>query len=79
MRVEVMLPDMGEDAESRVIVSSWLVEMGAHVNEGEDLIELTTDKAAFTLPAPQSGVVVEFCVDADDVIGVGEVICVLEI
>lgn len=79
MRVEVTLPDLGEDAESQVTVSSWLIELGARVNEGDDLLELTTDKAAFTLPAPQSGVVSEFCVDADDAVNVGEVICVLEV
>lgn len=79
MRVEVALPDLGEDAESKVTVSSWLVEQGAHVNEGEDLIELTTDKAAFTLPAPQSGTVAEFCVREDDTVNVGEIICVLDV
>lgn len=78
MRVEVSLPDLGEDAESKVTVSSWLIELGSHVNEGDDLIELTTDKAAFTLPAPQSGLVSKFCVDVDDTVNVGEVICVLD-
>lgn len=79
MRVEVALPDLGEDAESQVMVSSWLVELGSHVAEGEDLVELTTDKAAFTLPAPQSGVVAEFCVGEEDTVKVGEVICVLDV
>lgn len=79
MRVEIALPDLGEDAESRVMVSSWLVDIGSHVDEGDDLIELTTDKAAFTLPAPQSGVVSEFCVQEEDTVDVGEVICVMEV
>lgn len=79
MRVEVSLPDLGEDAESQVTVSQWLADIGGHVNEGDNLVELTTDKAAFTLPSPQSGVLLETCVDPDDVINVGEIICILEV
>lgn len=79
MRVEVTLPDLGEDAESQVTVSQWLADTGSHVNEGDDLVELTTDKAAFTLPSPQAGVLADTCVGPDDIVTVGDVICILEV
>ncbi len=79
MLVEVGLPDLGEDTDAIVKVSTWLIEIGAHVHEGDELIELTTDKAAFTLPAPQGGSVLEQCVCEGDEISVGEIICILEV
>jgi pyruvate/2-oxoglutarate dehydrogenase complex dihydrolipoamide acyltransferase (E2) component len=76
---EVELPDLGDDAESEAVVSFWLKEEGETVTEGEDLIELTTDKAAFTLPAPKSGVLLEKRVGEGDEITVGDILCTLEV
>jgi len=79
MRVEVELPSMGEDAEDLANVAYWLVEVGDEVSEGDDLVELTTDKAAFNLPSPASGTVVELEVEEGDDVSVGDVLCVLEV
>ncbi len=79
MRVEVNLPDLGEDSVQAVTVSGWLAEMGASLEEGDDLLELTTDKAAFTLPSPRAGVLSERLVDEGDPIEVGDPICVLDV
>ena len=47
MKFEVRLPDLGDDAEQQVTVSAWMAETGAALSEGDDLLEITTDKAAF--------------------------------
>ncbi len=79
MRYEVKLPDLGEDAADEATVSYWLVEEGDEVVEADDLVELTTDKAAFSIPAPKSGVLVEKLVEEGDDVSVGDVLCIIEI
>jgi len=79
MRVDVELPSMGDDAENEAVVAYWAAEVGAQLEEGDDLVELTTDKAAFTLPAPRRGRLVERRVAEGDAVSVGDVLCVLEV
>jgi pyruvate/2-oxoglutarate dehydrogenase complex dihydrolipoamide acyltransferase (E2) component len=79
MKYEVKLPDLGDDAGDEATVSYWLVEEGDEVTEADDLVEMTTDKAAFSIPCPKSGVVVEKVVEEGDDVSVGDVICILEI
>ena len=79
MTIDVRLPDLGDDGVAEVSISAWLAEVGAHLAEGDDLLEITTDKAAFCVPCPQSGVLKETRVRPGDEIRVGDVICALEI
>ena len=79
MKAEIEIPDMGEDTVETVTVSNWLAEVGAQLKEGDDLLELTTDKAAFTLPAPRDGILVETCVREGDSVRVGKVVCIFEV
>jgi pyruvate/2-oxoglutarate dehydrogenase complex dihydrolipoamide acyltransferase (E2) component len=60
-------------------VSYWLVEEGDEVSESDDLVEMTTDKAAFSIPAPKSGVLLEKLVEEGEDVNVGDVLCILEI
>lgn len=78
MLYEVKLPDLGEDAAEEATVSYWLVEEGDAVIEGEDLVEMTTDKAAFSVPSPKTGILREKLVEDGDDVTVGEVICLIE-
>lgn len=78
-KFEVTLPDLGEDSTEAVTVSGWLAEIGTPLAEGDDLLELTTDKAAFSLPAPRGGVLLEYRVRDGEEINVGDVVCILEI
>jgi len=79
LRVDVHLPDLGEDSDEAIIVSGWLAKLGSPLKEGEDLLELTTDKAAFSLPAPRDGVLTELRVHDGDTIKVGDVVCIFEV
>ena len=79
MKFEMRLPELGEDAVQSVTVSGWMADLGARIEEGDDLLEITTDKAAFCVPAPQKAVLVEQLAQPGDEIQVGDVICVLEI
>ena len=79
MKYEVRLPDLGDDAEQKVTVSAWMAELGASLGEGDDLLEITTDKAAFCVPSPKAGTLVETRVTDEETVRVGDVICILEV
>jgi pyruvate dehydrogenase E2 component (dihydrolipoamide acetyltransferase) len=54
MAQEVILPKQGQSVETCLILS-WKKKVGEQVREGEVLVEVETDKAAFEIPAPTSG------------------------
>jgi pyruvate/2-oxoglutarate dehydrogenase complex dihydrolipoamide acyltransferase (E2) component len=78
-RVDITLPDLGEDSVQAVTVSGWLAQPGQTLAEGDDLLELVTDKAAFTLPTPQAGTLSRMLVNEGDKVRVGDALCVLEV
>ena len=81
---EVKLPDLVEasgddEAGDTGKVSFFYVEEGESVAEGDDLVELVTDKATFNVPSPKTGSVARILVAEDDDVKVGQVLCVLEV
>ena len=75
--MEVKLPDMGEGIEE-ASVSFWYKKIGDAVKEGEDLVELTTEKTSFNLPAPASGTVKQIKVNESGKVKVGQTLAVIE-
>ena len=77
MKIDVCLPSLGDDDDAVTggTIAEWLAKPGP-ITEGDDLLELTTDKAAFVLPAPRSGTLVEYKVREGDHVKVGDVICI---
>jgi len=76
---DVKLPGLGEDAGDEAVVSFWYVEIGEKVEEGDDLVQMLTDKATFDVPSPAGGKIVERLVEEDDKVKVGQVICRIEV
>jgi pyruvate dehydrogenase E2 component (dihydrolipoamide acetyltransferase) len=58
MATEVLMPRQGQSVESCVILD-WKKKEGEEVHKGETLCEVETDKAVFSVEAPQSGVVLK--------------------
>ncbi len=75
--VDVTLPELAEGVEEAT-VSFWHIENGNKVEEGQDLVELVTDKATFNLPAPCSGILKEVLVEEGDTIKVGQTLAVID-
>lgn len=75
--MEVKLPFLAEESPEAT-VSFWHVDEGDTVQEGDDLVEMSTSKAVFNVPAPAAGTVGEIEAQEGDVIKVGEVLCQLE-
>ncbi len=54
MGKEVFIPKMGQTVEEVRLVR-WLVSDGAQVEEGQEILEVETDKAIFPVPANATG------------------------
>ncbi|MFH0764203.1 MAG: lipoyl domain-containing protein [Candidatus Omnitrophota bacterium] len=70
---EVKLPPIAEGV-NKANVSYWHRSAGDTVKEGEDLVELVTDKATFNLPAPVSGTLKEVLAAEGDEVSVGQIL-----
>ncbi|HTC31399.1 MAG TPA: 2-oxo acid dehydrogenase subunit E2, partial [Candidatus Acidoferrum sp.] len=68
--VAVTLPEMGESVTEGSIVE-FRVKPGATVNEGDAIVDVTTDKVDVEVPATASGVVVQLFGKPGDTIAVG--------
>ncbi len=79
MRFEVRLADMGDESFEKGEVSQWMVAVGDTVRADQDLLEMTTDKAAFTVPSPKAGKVAEICIFEHQEAAIGDLLCVLEV
>ncbi len=81
MEFEVKLPSLGDDddAVQGGMVALWLAKVGDSLAAEDDLIEITTDKAAFVVPTPKAGKILRINVNEGDDVRVGDVLCVLEI
>jgi pyruvate dehydrogenase E2 component (dihydrolipoamide acetyltransferase) len=77
-RFEFKLPDIGEGVTEGEIVG-WLVKVGDDVNEGQDMVEVMTDKATVTIGAPKAGRVLEIRGSEGETVPVGSVLVVLEV
>jgi len=72
---DVKLPDLGEDAGDAATVAFWYVDPGETVEEGDELVQMLTDKATFDVPSPLAGEVKEILVEEDQEVEVGQVLC----
>ncbi len=74
---KVILPALGEGAREAAI-SYWHFEEGDRVEEGEDLVEIATDKSTFNIPAPCSGILTDVFFEEGDIVEVGEILANIE-
>ncbi len=74
---QVVLPELGEQIK-KATVTFWYFKIGDTVKENDDLVEMTTDKSAFNVPSPYSGILKEIRVNEGDVVQPGTVLAVIE-
>ena len=75
--VEVTMPEMGESVTEGTVLE-WHVAVGDTIEEGETLVEVSTDKVDAEVPAPVTGTVTELRAEVDDEIAVGAVLAVID-
>lgn len=74
---KVILPPLAEGVE-KATVSYWHRNVGDAVKEGEDLVELVTDKATFNLPAPKNGILKDILIKEGEEARVGSALGAIE-
>ncbi len=74
---KVILPELGVGID-KATVSYWYFKEGEKVNEKDDLVELTTDKATFNLPSPSSGILSEIFFHEGDAVNIGAILAAIE-
>ena len=72
----VIIPALAEGV-TKANISYWHKNAGESVKEGEDLVELVTDKATFNMPSPASGTLTKINVTEGDEVNVGQIIAVI--
>lgn len=76
MAVDLIIPKLGDNVKQATIVD-WLVKDGAEVNQGDDVIELETDKAVVPVPANASGTIKFGPYKAGDVVPIEAVVATI--
>jgi pyruvate/2-oxoglutarate dehydrogenase complex dihydrolipoamide acyltransferase (E2) component len=74
---KLTLPDLGIDDQS-ITLSSWYLNRGERVSEGEPLVEVLCGGVTVDLPSPAEGILVEKCAAEDDIIAVGQTLAIIK-
>src|ERR671911_1542434 len=69
--VQIQMPQMGESVTEGTILE-WHTQEGEWVEEGDTVVEVSTDKVDAEVPAPASGTITKVLVGPDETIEVGK-------
>jgi 2-oxoglutarate decarboxylase len=69
--VQIVMPEMGESVTEGTVLE-WHVSEGDGVEEGQTVVEVSTDKVDAEVPAPASGTIAKILVQPDETIEVGK-------
>jgi 2-oxoglutarate decarboxylase len=70
-KVQLLMPEMGESVTEGTVLE-WHVSEGDSVEEGDTMVEVSTDKVDAEVPAPASGTVTKIMVQVDEDVDVGK-------
>src|SRR3954454_8426259 len=76
--VDIVTPTGGESVTEGTILE-WSVKVGDTVNDGDTVVEISTDKVDMELPAPASGTITEILFEEGDTVTVGQVIARMQV
>ena len=75
--VQIQMPEMGESVTEGIVLE-WHVAEGDFVNEGDTVVEVSTDKVDAEVPAPTDGVITKLIASVDDEVPVGAPLAEME-
>jgi 2-oxoglutarate decarboxylase len=75
--VQIAMPEMGESVTEGIVLE-WHVAEGDFVNEGDTVVEVSTDKVDAEVPAPMDGVITKLVAAVDDEVPVGQPLAEME-
>ena len=71
---ELIIPKVGMGI-TEVEITEWKVKKGDKVNKGDEIVEITMEKATTVLTADVSGIIDEIMFKKGDTVEVGSTIC----
>jgi len=74
---ELKLPELAEGV-NEAIVSYWHFKEGDSIKEGDEILGMATDKAAFNVPSKVAGTLKKIMVKEGDTVKVGSVLAIIE-
>ena len=77
MRVEMVMPQMGESIAEATILK-WHKAVGDQVEKDQTILDISTDKVDSEIPAPESGTIVEILAQEGETVEVKAAIAVIE-
>jgi multifunctional 2-oxoglutarate metabolism enzyme len=75
--VQIEMPEMGESVTEGIVLE-WHVAAGDFVNEGDTVVEISTDKVDAEVPAPVSGTITKLIAQVDEEVPVGAPLAEME-
>jgi 2-oxoglutarate decarboxylase len=75
--VQIQMPEMGESVTEGIVLE-WHVAEGDFVNEGDTVVEVSTDKVDAEVPAPTDGTITRLIAQVDQEVPVGEPLAEME-
>ena len=79
MRVEFELLDIGAEAGNKIVVAFWHVEKDEEFVEGNDIMEVSTNKATFNISAISTGKLIKILVEEGEPVEPGDAIAIIDI
>jgi 2-oxoglutarate dehydrogenase E2 component (dihydrolipoamide succinyltransferase) len=73
----IVLPELAEGI-NQATITYWHLGEGEKVTEGQDIVEMATDKATFNLPSPSAGVLSKKLREEGETVNVGETLGIIE-
>lgn len=79
MEYKVFLPSevVPDNQDTKVYLTQWLCKVGDYVEKGNDIAEVTTDKAVYVVSAPVSGIIEKIFVKDSEQIDPHKPICII--
>src|SRR3954471_15806189 len=76
--VDITTPAGGESVTEGTILE-WAVKVGDAIDDGDTVVEISTDKVDMELPAPMAGTITEILADEGETVTVGQVIARMQL
>ena len=73
----IIIPELGEGI-TKATVACWHTKQGEHIQKGDDLVELVTDKAVFNVAAEQNGIIKEILIPEGKEAAIGSTLAYIE-
>ncbi len=77
MRVEIVMPKMGESINEGTIIK-WYKKVGDTVKKDEIIYEISTDKVDTEIPSPADGILAEIKAYENETVPINEVVAIIE-